>query len=149
MRSSLRLAFRESSHSEPARELRSDAVVDGLPLNCLPQQSKELRLSGEAGEDLRQVLVTQMLIDRFAEHGSEVGGEREILAFVQLGGIEPGPAAVHSSTFDGAAENEHDVRMSVIGPAVSVFPRRAAEFRHSHDDRVFSKVAEINPECAQ
>src|SRR5215469_10464693 len=119
------------------------------PLNLLPQQSKELCWRREAGEDLRQILVTQMLIQGFTEHGSEVGREREVAAFVQLRGIESGPAAVHLSALNGPAENEHDIRMSVIGAAVSIFPCRAAEFGHGHDDRVFGKIAEINPESAQ
>src|SRR5215469_5502111 len=118
--------------------------VDGLP-----QQSQKLWVGREAGKDLRQVLVAQVLIHGFAQHGSEVGGECEVAVFVQLRGIESGPTAVDSSAIYGPAENEHDVRMSVIGAAVSVFPRRAAEFGHGHDDRVFPKIAKINPECAQ
>ena len=59
------LVFRENSHSEPARELLWGVVV-ARQVNCLSQQSKELRLRRETGEDLLDVLVTQMLIDRFA-----------------------------------------------------------------------------------
>src|SRR5215469_4972983 len=120
-----------------------------FPFACLPQQSKKLCWRREAGEDLRQIFVTQVLIQGLAEHGPEVGREREVAAFVELRGIESGPAAVHLSAPYRPAEHEHDIRMSVIGAAVSVFPCRAAEFGHGHDDRVFGKIAEINPERAQ
>ena len=42
--------------------------------------------------------------------------------------------------------SEHHVGVAVVGAAVSVFTRRAAEFGHRDHDRVFSQIAEVGPE---
>src|SRR5258708_38329875 len=89
-----------------------------------------------------------MTTDGFAEHLAEIGGYGEVAAFVEMFGLQPGPASVDFAAFDRASENEHDIGVAVAGAAVTILPRRASEFRHGDDDGCSAEVAEAGPGCA-
>ena len=71
-----------------------------------------------------------MAREHFAAHGAKVGGEGEIAAFVKRFRREPGPAAVDFAAAHAPAHGEHDVGMTMIGAAIAVLARGAAELRH-------------------
>ena len=103
----------------------------------------------EPWENLIERMITQVAIDRFAQHAAEVCGYSEVAALVELGLVEAGPASVDLAAFDRAAHHEHHVGVAVVGAAVAVLPRGAAEFRHRDNDRIFGQVAEVDPEGAR
>ena len=107
---------------------------------------KLARLTVESRKNSGKILVAHVAHDRLPDDLAEVGGEGEIAAFVELRLIEARPPSVDFSAFHRTAEDEHDVRMAVIGAAVSVLVGRAAKLRHRDDDRVFAKIAKIGPE---
>src|SRR5690242_5467206 len=81
----------------------------------------------EAREHRIQLPRAEMLRDHFAEHRSEIGGEGEISAFVQLLRLEARPAPEHLlATVDIAADDEQCGGVTVIGSTVPILTRRAA-----------------------
>src|SRR6202007_2245310 len=94
-------------------------------------------------------LVSQMPCDGFSDHLAEVGGQREVAAFVELRLIESRPAPIKLATPHWPAENEHHIGVAMIGAAVAVLARGAAELRHRYHYCVFTEIAEISPESGQ
>src|ERR1700730_17273444 len=90
----------------------------------------------EARENCVQTSVAQMAADKFSEDRTEIGGEREVAAFVQLARTEAWPFAVHFSAFHRAAHHEHAVRVAVVGTVISVFMSSSAKFGHGDHDKV-------------
>ena len=93
-----------------------------------------------------QILISQVAGDGFSNYLTEVRRESEVAAFVELRLIESWPAAVHLAALHRAAENEHHIRVTVIGAAIAVLARGASELRHRDDNGVFAEIAEIDPE---
>ena len=87
--------------------------------------------------------------DGFSNYLAEVRRKSEVAAFVELRLVEARPAAVHLAALHRAAENEHYIRVTVIGAAVAVLARRASELRHRDDNGVFAEIAEIDPESGE
>jgi len=85
----------------------------------------------------------------FAEYLTEIRGKRQIAAFVELRLIEARPASVYFSALHRSSKNEHDIGMAVVGAAVAVLARGAAEFGHGDDHRVFPEISEIGPESGE
>ncbi len=104
------------------------------------------RLILEARKDCREVFVSHVASDGLANHVPEVRGQGQVTAFIELGLIEAGPAAVDFAAFHRTAQDEHHVGVAVVGAAVAVFARGAAELRHGDDYRVFAEIAKIGPE---
>src|SRR5689334_22539901 len=92
----------------------------------IPQEPALIIL--ESGEDILQVLVSQVTVHGFTEHGAEVGGQREIASFIELRLFQPGPASIDFSAFNRTADNKHHIRVTVIGAAIAVLTRGAAKF---------------------
>src|ERR1700693_76699 len=84
-------------------------------------------VQGVAGEDGREVADRHPPGENFGEDVAEVGRHGEVAVLVEVGGVEAGPLAVNPSTIDPASEEEHDVRVAVVGPTGSVFLYGAAE----------------------
>src|SRR5205085_11107166 len=97
-------------------------------------------------EDAIQVVITHMVIDGFAQHAAKVGSDSQVAAFPETVVVETRPLAIDLATFYRAAEDEHDVGVSVVGAAVAVFARGAARFRHGYDDGIFGHVAQAGPD---
>src|ERR1700722_12193348 len=103
----------------------------------------------EARENCVQTSVAQMAADKFSEDRAEIGGEREVAAFVQLARTEARPFAINFSALYRAAHHEHAVGVAVIGAAISVFVGGASEFGHGHNDNIFHTIAQILVERGQ
>src|SRR3954462_4620061 len=97
-------------------------MVNGLSAVVgLAKQADEVLIAGaEAGEDSGQLTVAHVPAKAFAEHGTEVGGDFEIAAFIKVSRVEAGPASVDFAAFHGAAEDEHYISVSVICAAAAV-----------------------------
>src|SRR5258708_18817978 len=87
-----------------------------------------LRVLFEAREHLGQFLISKVVIHGLAEYLPEVRRDRQIAALVEVLLLKSGPASVNLAAFDGTTQDEHDVGVSVVGTAVAVFARGAAEF---------------------
>ena len=95
-----------------------------------------------AWEDGVQILIAEMAIDDFAEHAAEIGGQREVASFVELFGRQV-RASVHKlGPFHRTADHEHHVGVAMVGSAIAVLARGAAEFRHRDNDRARRRVAQ-------
>ena len=81
-----------------------------------------------------------------AQDSAEIGGEREIAAFVELRRVKARPAPIDAAAAYRAAENKHHVSVSVIGAAIAIFPCCPAKLRHGHDHRVFAERSKVGPE---
>src|SRR6266568_7461023 len=90
----------------------------------------------EARENSLEILAAEVAADDFAKHGAEICREFEVAAFVQLFRSESRPLAVDFSAFYWSAHHKHAVRVAVVGAAIAVFVRGAAEFGHGHHDDV-------------
>src|SRR5215469_15648720 len=105
----------------------ADGESKWIPPRCpmgeaLTQEvQKALRAVLECWEDLLQVAVADVAVDRLAEHLPEVGSERKVAALVELLRPEPRPAAIHASAFYRSAQDKHYVGVAVIGTAIAVF----------------------------
>src|ERR1700682_3963646 len=100
----------------------------------------------KARENLGHIFVAQVSVDGFAEHLAKFGGNGQVAAFVEMLLLQSGPAAVHFAALDRAAQNKHDVGMTMVGAAVAVLARCASEFRHGDDHGVSGQIAEVGPE---
>src|ERR1700722_18135529 len=80
---------------KPEVVLRSIAD-QAAPLGQIPQKFPCLIV--EAGKDCRQVLVAHVSRDGFTYHLAEVGGQRQVAAFVELRLVEAGPAAIDAAS---------------------------------------------------
>src|SRR5260221_11531818 len=100
------------------------------------------------GEDRAQVLGSEPAGENLAEQIAEVGGQGQVAPLVELAGSEAGPAAVDLSALHGAAEDEGDARVAMVGPAVAVLAHRAPELRHGHHHHVGHAVAQVAVERA-
>ncbi len=117
------------------------------PLHDLAQVTQEFPwLVIVTRKDFCQVFIAHVAGDGFSDDLAEVGGQRQVAAFVELRLIEARPASVDPAAFYRATKNEHYVGVTVVGAAVAVFARGAAKLRHGDHDRVFAKIAEIGPE---
>ena len=85
----------------------------------------------------------QVLGNHLAQHGTKIRSEREVAAFVELLGLQAGPLAIDLATLNRPAHHEHAIRVAVVGPAVAVLVRGAAEFGHRNDHNVLHAVAHI------
>src|SRR5215831_15011232 len=85
------------------------------------------RLVVETGEHRFQVIVSQVAGHALADHLTKIGGQGQVAALVELGGIESRPASVDSAALHRATQHEHYVSVSVVGAAIAVFARRAAK----------------------
>src|SRR5215470_4313049 len=98
------------------------------------QQAEETARSViKSGKDCVQVRVAQVPVNQLSEHYSEVCGQGEVAAFVELRWIESRPAAIHSPAPHWPAKYKHDIRVAVIGAAVSILTNGAPKFRHGDD----------------
>jgi len=84
--------------------------------------------------------------DGFADHAAEVGGEREVAAFVKLRLVEAGPLSVDFAALDRASHDKHDIGVAVVGATIAVLACGATEFRHGDDDGVVGEIPEVDPE---
>lgn len=121
-------------------------------LHTAPPNSSELRADEtgelacvvvEAGEDGLKVGNADVLGQDFADDGTEIRGEREVAAFVELMIIQAGPFAVDLSAFDVAAHDEHAIGVAMVGATIPVFLGGTPEFTHGHKDDVFHAVAQV------
>src|SRR5260370_42442030 len=78
-----------------------------------------------------------------AEHGAKIGGQLEVAPFIELLGTKPRPFAVDLAALYRTAHYKHAVGVPVIGAAITVFVRGAAEFGHGDHDDVVHAVAHI------
>src|SRR3984893_19360964 len=76
----------------------------------------------------------------------EVCRHRQIAPLVYLQLIEARPAAIDVAALHRAAYHKHYVGVAVVGAAVAIFSRGAAEFGHGYYDCVFSEIAQVGPE---
>ena len=83
------------------------------------------------------------------KHGPEIGSQGEVAAFVEVVGAESRPFAVDFAALHRAAQHKHAVRVAVIGAAIAVFVRGAAELRHGDDDDVVHAVAHVLRESGE
>ena len=63
----------------------------------------------------------------FAYYAAEVGGKREIAAFVKLRLIQTGPLAVDFAALHRASHHEHYIGVAVVGATITVFAGGATE----------------------
>src|SRR2546423_1661545 len=87
-----------------------------------------------------------MMRHDFSKYRSEVSGEREIAALVELLGLEPRPLAVHLATSDVPTDHEQRTGVPVISTAIAVLARHATELGHCHDHDVVHAIAEVGDE---
>src|SRR5437879_7297755 len=78
-----------------------------------------------------------------SEDGPKIGGQLEVAPLVELLGTESRPFAVNLAALHRAAQHKHTVSVSVIGAAIAVFVRGAAEFRHGDDHDIVHAVAHV------
>ena len=78
------------------------------------------RSQREAGEELGRGGHSEVPHRDLGEQISEVSGHFKVASFEELLARDPGPAAVNFPAFYGTAEDQHDGRVAVIGPAVAV-----------------------------
>ncbi len=81
--------------------------------------------------------------DQFAEDIAKIGGEREIAAFVELLVLKTRPLAVDFAAAHIAAQNEHDIGVAMVGSAIAVFFRGAAELGHGDQRDVCHAIAQV------
>src|SRR5271154_3209508 len=84
-----------------------------------------------------------MLGHDFAEDAAVVGGDREVAALIKLAIAHSRPARINFSALDIAAYQKHAVRVTVIGAAITVLVRGAAEFGHADEHHIAHAVAHI------
>lgn len=70
------------------------------------------------------------------EDSAIVGGDREVAAFVERRLGEAGTVAAHLAAAHAATKHPHHIAVAVVGAAIAVFVRGAAEFRYDDNDRV-------------
>src|SRR2546429_6586056 len=75
-----------------------------------------------------------MLGGQLAEDVSEVRRQRQVAAFVQLVALQARPVAVNFSAAHAVADNEHRIRVSVVGAAISILTRdrKSTRLNSSH-----------------
>jgi hypothetical protein len=113
----------------------------------LCEKSWELRLADRiTGKDRSRISDAQVTDDDFAEHISEIGGDRDIAAFVAVLDRETWPATVHASTSDATAKNQHRVAVAVVGAAIAIFADGSAELAHRENHRILHAIAKIGCE---
>src|SRR6185503_7104030 len=88
----------------------------------------------------------EMFSHHLREDRSEIGGEREIPAFVELFGFQTRPPAVDLAAVHVTTDHEEAACVTVVGSAAAVLPRRPAELRHREDDDVRHAIAEVRHE---
>src|SRR4051812_9413756 len=76
-----------------------------------------------------------MLRGDFSEEVAEIGGDAQVAALVELLRREAGPAAVHLTTIHRPAHCEEAGAVAMVGAAVAVLPRGAAELAHRRAHR--------------
>src|SRR5438105_12772322 len=84
-----------------------------------------------------------MARDDRRQHGTEIGRQSKIAAFVERVRSKARPLAVHPAALHGAAQYPDDIAVAVIGAAITVLPHGAAELGQ-HDNR---RVLPIPAEC--
>src|SRR5438094_8457483 len=94
-------------------------------------------------------MVAQVTGDQLSQDVAEIGGQCQVAAFVELFLFQAGPSAVNLAAFDAAPDYEHAVGMAVVGTAVTVFARRAAELRHGDYNHIRHAIAHIPPESVE
>src|SRR5450755_67797 len=99
--------------------------VEGSASSQISQEG--LRRIIEAGKDAGQIRVAEVARNGLAQYAPEIGGEREIASFVELRGVEAGPAPVNPAATHRSAKDEHDIGMPMVGAAIAVFTGRASE----------------------
>ena len=88
-----------------------------------------------------------MFGEDFAQDGAVIRGDGQIAAFVKLACAEARPFCVDLAAFHRPAYHEHAVRVAVIGAAVAIFARSAAELRHADEDDILHAIAHILMKC--
>ena len=156
-RSSLAWAPRPGTRRRRTKAALEFPYVDGRLLrtstaSCAvalpqPRSTQEFRLV--AREHSLERWVAHVARYQFAQHVAEIGGQRQVAAFVELLALEARPLAVDFAALHAAAHHEHTVGVAVIGAAVAVFLRGAAEFGHGDNHHILHAVAHILPERGQ
>src|ERR1700688_2320854 len=86
---------------------------------------------------------------QFAEYVPEVRGQVEIAILVELLILESRPFTIDLSSLDAAAEREHNVGMAVIGTAIAILFRGAAELAHGYYGHIRHPVTQVAVERSQ
>src|SRR5271166_2827768 len=82
----------------------------------------------------------------FAQHTTEIRGERKVASFIKLRRVESRPASINVPAAHRSAENKHYVGMPVVGAASAILPGRAPKLRHGDHDCIFGEGTEVGPE---
>src|ERR1700733_48402 len=94
------------------------------------------RLQFRPGENQIHVACSQSFVSCFPQDLAEICGDCQIAVLIQLLGRHTWPLAVDFAPFNGAAEHEHDIRVSVIGSPCAVLLRRTPELGHGYEHYV-------------
>src|SRR5437867_13223054 len=84
-----------------------------------------------------------MLVSHFPEDISEVRRQRQVATFVQLIVLQTRPFAVDFTAAYAVADDEHRIRMSVIGPAIPILSDSTTKLRHRENENVIHASAKI------
>src|SRR6266699_70588 len=87
-----------------------------------------------------------MVGDDLGENRAKISRESEIAALVELLLLESGPAPVHLAALDMTTDHKQRAGVTVIGTAVSILSRHAAELGHRENHDIVHPVAEVGDE---
>ena len=96
---------------------------------------------------LCQIRAAHVFVGGLGKNVAEIGRHVEVAAFVKFVVFQALKIAVNLAAFDRIAEDEHRVRVAVVGAACAVLAGRAAKFRHRHQNDVVHTLAEIGAKC--
>src|ERR1700739_4212794 len=104
------------------------------------------RLQFRSGENQLHVVCSQSFVSCFTQDLAEICGDCQIAVLIQLLGRHAWPLAIDFATFNGPAENEHDISVPVIGSTGTVLLRRTPELGHGYEDYILRVASHIGPE---